>query len=582
MQPTTELIAFLKKIHLFSGLDEDALILFLEKCSWREYQPGDIILRENDVGENFFIIYAGSVDVIRQKQKGMQKLATLVLGDYFGEMAFAHRRRRSATVTAKEKCVLLVIHETDLKQIARRWPALKANFRVAISSRKLARRMHFKWLRSDEGEVIYYLARKHPILLIRAIFLPSLLGLIFATLALLSLYHSIESYFQSPDKASANLPLTPFGCVIALAFLASVGWFLWEWVDWGNDYYIVTNQRVIWLEKVIGIYDSREESPLSAIQRVNVTAELTGRIFNYGDLIIRTIVGSSFVLKNVDSPYQAAALIEEHWRRSKETYRKMEEGAMKQALQERILHPERIGIQATQGTIVQKPQKKKNPYEGQRGLRSLFRVRFEHSSVITYRKHWIALLRQSWFPALGLVGLIIVLFAGLIGVFTPGSFLQLSPAIFTLLCGIWSLLFLILSGWWLYQWLDWSNDIFQVTPDQIIDIDKTPFGSISSDIASLDNILNIEYRRKGLIESLFNYGTVYITVGGGKQMAFEDVYNPSAVQADIERRRMERIAKIENDKIKAERERMADWFAAYYHSQEDLKNSQQNASGQIE
>ena len=26
---------------------------------------------------------------------------------------------------------------------------------------------------------------------------------------------------------------------------------LWFGLDWGNDFYIVTNQRVIWLEKVI-------------------------------------------------------------------------------------------------------------------------------------------------------------------------------------------------------------------------------------------------------------------------------------------------------------------------------------------
>ncbi len=582
MQPTPELIAFLKKIHLFSNLDEEAIVFFAEKCSQRECQAGEVILREKERGGDFFIIQTGSVEVTRQKRQGVEKLATLVPGDYFGELAFTHQRRRTATVTAKEKSTFLVIHQTDLRQMARRWPGLKANFHVAISSRKLARRMRFKWLRSDEGEVIYYLARKHPILLMEAIFLPGLFCMLFALLDLFLLYTSINAYLQSPrnDQATLQLPILFWFSTIGFIVLALI--VLWKWVDWGNDYYIVTNQRVIWLEKVIGIYDSREESPLSAVQRVSVASDLSGRMFNYGDLIVRTIVGSSLVLKNVDSPYQAAALIEEHWRRSKETYRKMEESAMKQILQERILHPERIGMQATQGSIVQKPQKKKNPYEGQRGLSNLFRVRFERSSVITYRKHWFALIRQSWLPGLVLLGLIIVLIAGLFGMLTSGSFPKPNLATLPVLCGTWLLLFLVFGGWWFYQWLDWSNDIFQVTPDQVIDIDKTPLGAMTSDIASLDNILNIEYRRQGLMELIFNYGTVYITVGGGKQMAFEDVYNPSAVQADIERRRMERLAKIENDKIKAERERMADWFAAYYHSQEELRNAQQNAPGQIE
>ncbi|MGQ9833721.1 MAG: cyclic nucleotide-binding domain-containing protein [Candidatus Villigracilaceae bacterium] len=579
MQPTPELIAFLKKIHLFSGLDDGSVALFAEKCSQRECQPGEVIIQESSMGDNFFIIKSGSVEVTHKKRKGIEKLATLVAGDYFGEMSiFYYRRRRTATITAKEKTTLLVISKSDLKQIARKWPQLKANFRVAISSRKLAQRMHFKWLRSDEGEVIYYLARKHPFLLMRSIFLPGMLSLFSAMLALLSLSRFIQLTFTQQHQAGNALQVTTLFWVSMAALMIFGLMVLWRWVDWGNDYYIVTNQRVVWLEKVIGIYDSREESPLSAVQRVSVVTELTGRIFNYGDLVIRTIVGSSLTLKNVDSPYQAAALIEEHWRRSKTTYQKMQEEAMKEVLRERILHPELVGSQATQQSIVQKPQKKKDPYEGQHGLGNLFRIRFERSNVITYRKHWFALVRQSWVPGLGILGLIAALF---IGLFLSKSLPGLKADTIILSCGAWLILFLVFGGWWYYQWVDWSNDIFQVTPDQVIDIDKTPLGSVSSDIASLDNILNIEYRREGLMELIFNYGTVYITVGGGKQMAFEDVYNPSAVQADIERRRMERIAKIENDKIKAERERMADWFAAYYHSQEALRNSESGDSGQI-
>ena len=31
-------------------------------------------------------------------------------------------------------------------------------------------------------------------------------------------------------------------------------------LDWANDYYIVTSQRLVYLEKIIGIYDSRQEA----------------------------------------------------------------------------------------------------------------------------------------------------------------------------------------------------------------------------------------------------------------------------------------------------------------------------------
>lgn len=103
---------------------------------------------------------------------------------------------------------------------------------------------------------------------------------------------------------------------------------------------------------------------------------------------------------------------------------------------------------------------------------------------------------------------------------------------------------------------------------------------MTSDIASLDNILSIENRRIGILELLFNYGTVYITVGGGKEMAFEDVFNPSAVQEDIERRRLEKITKKEQESIKAERERVVSWFAAYYQNEQQYRNEEATAGNQ--
>ncbi|MGA2488965.1 MAG: hypothetical protein ABSF99_02090, partial [Anaerolineales bacterium] len=139
---------------------------------------------------------------------------------------------------------------------------------------------------------------------------------------------------------------------------------------------------------------------------------------------------------------------------------------------------------------------------------------------------------------------------------------------------IWAILYVASLLWGIYEYIDWSNDIFQVTPDQIMDIDKTPLGQVTSDIAALENILSIEHKRIGILQLFFNYGTVYITIGGGRQMAFENVFNPSAVQQDIERRRLEKITKKEQETIKAERERTADWFAAYFHNEQQLRREE--------
>jgi uncharacterized membrane protein YdbT with pleckstrin-like domain len=121
-----------------------------------------------------------------------------------------------------------------------------------------------------------------------------------------------------------------------------------------------------------------------------------------------------------------------------------------------------------------------------------------------------------------------------------------------------------------YQYIDWSNDIYQVTEDQIIDIEKKPFGTEERKAAPLENILATESKRLGLIGHIFNYGTVYITVGGSR-LEFEDVYNPAAVQQDVDDRRLARRAKQEEGRAAAERDRMSDWLASYHENIKDIE-----------
>jgi len=129
------------------------------------------------------------------------------------------------------------------------------------------------------------------------------------------------------------------------------------------------------------------------------------------------------------------------------------------------------------------------------------------------------------------------------------------------------------AGWLVYRVMDWSNDKFEVTNEQIIDIDRKPFGTESRNAAQLENILGTNYERRGILGNLFNYGTVYITVGGSK-LAFEDVMDPATVQSDIDRRRMARQAKQTETKIAGERDRMAEWLAFYHQSAEQFKEEE--------
>jgi len=534
----------------------------VEKINEVSFDTGEVILEQGSAADSLYLIYSGKVRVFRSRDGKEQELATLVAGDYVGEMEMFTHHGRSANVTALVPSLLLRFSKKDFQEILKQYPLLKPNLEVSIESRKLARTLRFKWLRSNE--VIYFLARKHPFFLFKVLLAPIL------TLFLPVFLFVWSGFTQSTVAVTFSV----------MALLAIVGWGIWSAVDWGNDYYVVTNQRVVWMEKVIGIYESRTEAPLSTILSVGVESDMVGRIFDYGHVIVRTFVGA-IAFRFVNHPNQAAHMVEEYWKRIKQESSMAEKEAFKTAMRDRLgLLPPAASEQAPK-----KPEDTPTfPRLYKPGIlkiigANLFKLRFEEGATITYRKHWFVLLRQIGFPSIFLIVLIGFTFARLATLAnTPGlALLQPLPeggyGLDTIAVSL-PMLMAPFLGWWMYQYIDWTNDIFRITDDQIMDIDRKPFGTEERRAAPLDNILSTEYRRTGVIGYLFNFGTVYISVGG-TTLAFEDVIDPAGVQSDIDNRRMARIEKQKQTELNTERNRMADWMTAYHRNVDEFRQEEE-------
>jgi len=538
-------------------MEDDEVASIAEELDEVPYAAGGVIFQQGSKAESFHLIYEGSVRITRKQDRKETELARLVKEDYFGEMGLIAKRQRSGTATALTDTLLLVLSRADFEKLYKEDPDIRLNFGVAVRSRELSRRLHFKWLRPNE--VVYFLARKHPVVLYQNLALPLLFLLV-----PLSLFYG---WFV----------IAPFLIVLlaaSVSLIATLGWIAWLIIDWGNDYYIVTNQRAVWLEKVVGIYDSRQESPLSTILSVGVEASQFGRILDYGNVIVRTFVGR-IPFNHVDHPNQAARMIEEYWQRTREAAVGMEKEAMKNALRRRL------------GIPVPEPPKadsvsKAPPSSKRLSLLRLLgadtlKLRYEMGETVIYRKHWVVLILEAWMPVLGILASFVLLIRRLIQLaFSPEEkFVSFSGGITVdAWAGALLIIMAVFFGWLVYRVMDWSNDKFIVNPEQIVDVDRKPLGTETRNAAQLENILGTEYRRIGLLGNIFNYGTVYITVGGSK-LAFEDVMDPASVQSDIDRRRMARTEKKRQAEIASERERMAEWLATYHHNAETLRKEEE-------
>jgi hypothetical protein len=62
----TRKVEALKRIRLFSLCDTHELVKVLNIVHVRSYQPGEVIIAEDTVGDDFFILVSGKVEVVRK------------------------------------------------------------------------------------------------------------------------------------------------------------------------------------------------------------------------------------------------------------------------------------------------------------------------------------------------------------------------------------------------------------------------------------------------------------------------------------------------------------------------------------
>ena len=99
------------KLEFFADFSHPEVWEVIRASSWKNYADGQAIVTEGEIDDSFFVLVSGKVVV----NKGKTKLGELVSGDCFGEMGFVSRIKRTATIRAKGRVDILLVHATNIE-----------------------------------------------------------------------------------------------------------------------------------------------------------------------------------------------------------------------------------------------------------------------------------------------------------------------------------------------------------------------------------------------------------------------------------------------------------------------------------
>lgn len=114
----------LRSVPLFQELQPKQLKQLSKWTTTRTYQPGQVIVRQGDLGLGLYCIQSGRVRVTQETPSGPQEVRTMGPGEAFGELSLLDNNPRSATVTATEPTTAVLLDKGQFLAELRTYPEI--------------------------------------------------------------------------------------------------------------------------------------------------------------------------------------------------------------------------------------------------------------------------------------------------------------------------------------------------------------------------------------------------------------------------------------------------------------------------
>ncbi len=575
-----DVVAALQNDGPFKGLDSNIIQAILAEKIVSEAKQGELIVERGGVDTSLYIVVQGRLVTREATDKYVDKRKLIVNpGGTANDISFMTGRQNYETLEALNNLKLWVVKRDSLQAYLKTNPGISGQFQHTPEIKKiLDDHVQHDWL--QEGEVMMIFRRKHPWTLTHASWPGWLVLMLLVGANIVSrsfnLYDQLMSY-----QLRGQSPVW----VAWIGFVIATGLYLiWHIYDWYNDFYAVTDRRVIHREEVKWVSSVLNEAPIEKLQNVTVNRKtLASAFLDVGDVEMDQVGSDAkVVFAHIRSPEAIAKQVTAQQHRISIT----EKASDRERRREQIR--KQIELKDRPGDLPPAPRPKMNvrrkPWDilfdqlFGRNVKQWLGTWLPISRMvvgddIVYRKHQFDLFVNAALP----FAMFAVYFGGLAYAWflVPGLRDLLFAQPFVFLVG---LIGLFLTVWLVYMYEDWRNDFYVLGKDRVIDIDRKPFGiSSQRSEASFDKIQGITTKSTGTLNQILGIGDVIIATGAaGNELIWRRVSNPETIQREISARIEGLRRKREEDKVTDDYRRWAEWLGIYdelarLHEREQLK-----------
>ena len=179
--------------------------------------------------------------------------------------------------------------------------------------------------------------------------------------------------------------------------LAAAITFAWNAYDYWNDYFVITDQRVIHRERVLLIYDQQDESPMGKVQNVTVNRPgFAATLFDVGDVLVETQGARANVgFTTCPKPDKPSQIILGEQARA----RRQSNASDRSKVRAELRRTMRVGNDPVEEEEKKQAKKKKPPLRQRLGSNLLAarnnvlpRLRLSRGTEVVWRRHWVYLV----------------------------------------------------------------------------------------------------------------------------------------------------------------------------------------------